>query len=368
MLELHERRARSDLLETGAHPPQPRARKPREVLARASDQARLGFGQDLDDPAPVAQPLRGALGAGVRGQHVRDQTRALHRLEQPQRAFLATRHRRLGQERRDHHGGLGRAQAAHAANMAAVRILVCASEAPRPPLNGSRLVLRELCERLAARHEITVLALRHPDQSGPPPAGVTMLELPFSPPGPVRAWAQRAIALALNEPVEVRRLARPFQRALPGLVASFDAAHVMLGNLAGIAPALDGLPAVIAPLDAWDRNVAAEAAVARGPEILWRRSQERAVRRWQARAYRPFARVVLVTEADAREVARLDPSLRTAAIPNGVDAAHFAPGRHAPGTAFCSRARWMRPRTNARRCGSPSGCCRACAPPCRRLS
>ena len=62
--------------------------------------------------------------------------------------------------------------------MAAVRILVCASEAPRPPLNGSRLVLRELCERLAARHEITVLALRHPDQSGPPPAGVTMLELP----------------------------------------------------------------------------------------------------------------------------------------------------------------------------------------------
>ena len=126
--------------------------------------------------------------------------------------------------------------------------------------------------------------------------------------------------------MEVRRLARPFQRALPGLVGSFDAAHVMLGNLAGIAPALDGLPAVIAPLDAWHRNIAAEAAVARGPEILWRRSQERAVRRWQARAYRPFARVVLVTEADAREVARLDPSLRTAAIPNGVDAAHFAPG------------------------------------------
>ena len=135
----------------------------------------------------------------------------------------------------------------------------------------------------------------------------------------------RVIALALNEPVEVRRLAAPFQRALPALVGSFDVAHVMLGSLAGIAPALDGLPAVIAPLDAWHRNVAAEAAVAHGPKRLWRRSQERAVRRWQARAYRPFARVVLVTEDDAREVAQLDPSLRTAAIPNGVDAAYFGP-------------------------------------------
>ena len=214
--------------------------------------------------------------------------------------------------------------------MAAVRILVCASEAPRPPLNGSRLVLHQLCERLAARHEITVLALRHPDQTGPPPDGVTLMEMDFPAPGLFRAWAMRVIALALNEPVEVRRLAAPFQRELPALAGSFDVAHVMLGSLAGIAPALDGLPAVIAPLDAWHRNVAAEAAVARGPKVLWRRSQERAVRRWQARAYRPFARVVLVTEDDAREVARLDPSLHTAAIPNGVDAAHYAPPDDVP--------------------------------------
>jgi glycosyltransferase involved in cell wall biosynthesis len=209
--------------------------------------------------------------------------------------------------------------------MAAVRILVCASEAPRPPLNGSRLVLHQLCERLAARHEITVVALRHPDQTGPPPDGVTLMEMDYPAPGFIRAWAMRVFALALNEPVEVRRLAAPFERKLPALVGSFDVAHVMLGSLAGIAPALDGLPAVIAPLDAWDRNVAAETAVARGPKVVWKRSQERAVRRWQARAYRPFARVVLVTEDDAREVAQLDPSLHTAAIPNGVDAAHFAP-------------------------------------------
>ena len=147
--------------------------------------------------------------------------------------------------------------------MAAVRILLCASEAPRAPLNGSRLVLTQLCARLAERAELTVLALRHPDQDGPPPAGISLYELPLSPPGRGRAWALRGAALALREPVEARRLAAPFERALPALLAerSFDVAHVMLGTLARIAPALDGVPAVIAPLDAWHRNVHAEVGV-----------------------------------------------------------------------------------------------------------
>ena len=53
------------------------------------------------------------------------------------------------------------------------------------------------------------------------------------------------------------------------------------------------------------------------------------MRHWEATAYRPFARVVLVTEEDAREVAALDPSLHVVTIPNGVDADHFTP-RDAP--------------------------------------
>jgi glycosyltransferase involved in cell wall biosynthesis len=100
---------------------------------------------------------------------------------------------------------------------------------------------------------------------------------------------------------------------------------VMLGTLARIAPALGDLPAVIAPLDAWHRNVHAEVDSATGLERAWRQSQEFAVRRFESRAYRPYKRVVLVTDDDAREVSRLDPSLVTATIPNGVDAAHFAP-------------------------------------------
>ncbi|MDA0159583.1 glycosyltransferase [Solirubrobacter ginsenosidimutans] len=221
--------------------------------------------------------------------------------------------------------------------MAAVRILLCASEAPRAPLNGSRLVLSQLCARLAERAEVTVLALRHPDQDGEPPAGIELHELALSPPGRGRAWALRGAALTLQEPVEARRLSAPFLRFLPEFLAtrSFDVAHVMLGTLAPIAPALGDLPAVIAPLDAWHRNVHAEVASATGLERVWRQSQERAVRRFEARAYRPYRRVVLVTDEDAHEVSRLDPSLRTATIPNGVDAAHFAPdGRPRAGVVF----------------------------------
>ena len=67
------------------------------------------------------------------------------------------------------------------------------------------------------------------------------------------------------------------------------------------------------------------------------------MRRWEASAYRPFKRVVLVTDEDAREVSRLDPSLRVATIPNGVDAARFAPppAPSAPGSS--SPARSTRP-------------------------
>ena len=101
----------------------------------------------------------------------------------------------------------------------------------------------------------------------------------------------------------------------------------MLGSLAQIG--LGGVPALIAPLDAWHLNVRAEVARAQGVERWWRRAQESAVRHWEATAYRSFARVVLVTEEDAREVAALDPSLHVVTIPNGVDADHFTP-RNAP--------------------------------------
>lgn len=219
--------------------------------------------------------------------------------------------------------------------MAAVRILFCTSESPRGPLNGSRLLSWHLCSQLARNHDVTVVALRHPGQDGPPPDGVTLYEIPVSPPWRGRAWAQRCAALALREPVEARRLAAPFLSFLPQLAGPFDVAHVMLGTLAGVAPALD-VPAVIVPMDAWHLNVEAEASAAAGwVERVWRRAQVHATRRFQAYAYRPFARVILVADEDAHEVRALDPSLATVTISIGVDTARFVPdGRPRSGILF----------------------------------
>ncbi|WP_101948133.1 glycosyltransferase [Mycobacterium sp. 3519A] len=216
-----------------------------------------------------------------------------------------------------------------------MRILICTSESPRAPLNGSRLLSWHLCSRLARDHEVTVVALRYPDQDGSPPDGVQLYELPMPQPSWGRAQLRRLVALALCEPVEARRLAAPFRWFLPQLGGRFDVAHVMLGPLARVAPALD-VPAVIVPMDAWHLNVEAEAASATGwVERAWRRTQVHAARRFQSRAYRPYARVILVAEEDAREVRALDPSLTTETISIGVDTASFAPdGRARSGILF----------------------------------
>src|SRR5689334_6206364 len=147
-----------------------------------------------------------------------------------------------------------------------MRILVCATEAPLPPLNGMRLQLRELVRGLARGNEVCVLAYRWPDQTGEPPPGVELIELPPPRTGAVPRALGRAHALARREPVEAVKVTGPMAARVVALRArrQFDVAHVTIGALAGIAPALDALPSVIAPLDAWHLNVRAQAQVAAG--------------------------------------------------------------------------------------------------------
>jgi glycosyltransferase involved in cell wall biosynthesis len=212
-----------------------------------------------------------------------------------------------------------------------MRILVCAAEAPLPPINGARLQLRHLCEELAPRHEITVVAYRRPDQDGEAPAGVDLRTLDLARRStPARAGLALRAAV-LREPraalMLAPRMARELQRMSPA--RDFDVAHVAGSQLAPLAPALGGLPAILAALDAWHLNVAAAARTGPVPLRILRRVDLDIARRFSATAYRPFAGVVMVSEEDARAARALDPTLRVDVVPNGVDTEHFAPD---PGT------------------------------------
>jgi glycosyltransferase involved in cell wall biosynthesis len=172
-----------------------------------------------------------------------------------------------------------------------------------------------------------MLAFQWPEQDGEPPAGVELLRIRPPTPGGMARVRDRTLSIARRQPVEAARLAPPMARRIASLLAEreFDVAHVTLGQLAGVAPSLGRVPAVLAPLDAWNVNVADEAAAARGARRVWLQLQGRFVARHVARRYGAFARIALVSEADARETRLLEASLRTTVIPNGVDAVHYRP-------------------------------------------
>lgn len=216
--------------------------------------------------------------------------------------------------------------------MAAMRILVCASEAPLPPYNGLRLQIHELVRALAREHEVCVLAFRWPDQHGSTAPGVELLEVPTPGGGRVLRLAGWARAAGRREPIEAVRVERRMAAAIRALRTrrTFDVAHVTIGQLAGVADALAGLPALLAPLDAWHLNVAADRAVSSGPRAVALAVHEHFVRRFASTAYRPYARVVFVTDEDAAAARALEPGLPTVVIPNGVDAEFFGPRPHVP--------------------------------------
>lgn len=208
---------------------------------------------------------------------------------------------------------------------------MCASAAPLPPYDGMRLHLRTLVDALALDHDVTVLALRWPEQHGDID-GVELMTLEAPSPGLVEHTRDRLVAVLRRRPVDWDRLAKPFASRLPSLLAArrFDVVHVALDDLSGIAPLLADVPSVIAPLDARHLNIAAQAAQSHGIERLWRKQQQRAVRRALATALRPFGAAVFVTEEDAEAVRRRDPSLRATVIPIAVDAEAFAPPADRP--------------------------------------
>ena len=209
-----------------------------------------------------------------------------------------------------------------------MRILICATEAPLPPVNGFRGMLTAITSELRREHTVRVLAFRASDQArSSTDESLRLLQQPEDafPASAVRA----AQAVAQRRPLRADRLAAPMAEPLRQELTSFgpDVVHVTSGRLAGLGRTLVGYPAVLGALDAMHLNTEARALIASGLRRRLLRMEVGRVRRFESTEYRRFARVTVVSEADRAALLELDPSLAIDVIPNGVDVEFFSPGQ-----------------------------------------
>lgn len=199
-----------------------------------------------------------------------------------------------------------------------MRILVVSEEPPQPVINGLRLQVNALTRELRRRHDVRVIAFGAADATA---SADTRLVRGIST-GLFSRAGRFAASVASHRTVTPYRLARRMRRALVAQLGEFqpDIIHVVPGSMAAVAPLLEGRPAVLAALDADHLNAEARAQTA--PAGLHRVFAGEAVRvrQFEAQSYRPFARVVVVSEDDRQALLALSPALRVAVIPNGVDA------------------------------------------------
>lgn len=206
-----------------------------------------------------------------------------------------------------------------------MRVLVVGAEAPFPPVTGFRLVVDALLRGLPADHEVRFVGFRMPDQG--------TQELPV--PGRLLTWPELsrlddawdlARAVVTGRPLRPDRLAGVLGPVVGEEIASFrpDVVHVVSERLGALGARLpDGMPRVLTALDAWHRNVTANAAVASGWERLLLRGEVRRVARYEATDYADFDRVTVVSDGDAEALRSLAPDLPVEVVPNGVDLDRF---------------------------------------------
>jgi glycosyltransferase involved in cell wall biosynthesis len=212
-----------------------------------------------------------------------------------------------------------------------MRILICAAEAPLPPVNGFRVLLTALRRELRLEHDVRVLAFRSPDQDAPQADEGDLHLLPRPGDDGAAALMETIRAVARGRPLRADRLAAPMAGPLHMELNTFqpEVVHVTSGRLAGLGRLLTGRPSTLGALDAMHLNVEARALVASGVRRRLLRAEVGRVRKFEAAEYRRFGHVVVVSEADRTALLEIDPSLAITVIPNGVDVQFFRPDRDA---------------------------------------
>ena len=209
-----------------------------------------------------------------------------------------------------------------------MRVLICATELPVHPLNGTTLQMMNVADQLTQRgHEVCIVGFREPGQDKCLPPSVQSVAV--APPsqrllpritGWLRSFSQR-------EPVESVQLVDRLGRAVARVLCEqkFDVAHVTIGAAASIAPYLRGIPAVLVPLDAWQLNAAARANEKSRLSRPFYECQSRFIRQFIHRYYPSYDQVILVSEEDADTTRLLSSAVNVTVIPNGVDSDRLKP-------------------------------------------
>jgi polysaccharide biosynthesis protein PslH len=206
-----------------------------------------------------------------------------------------------------------------------MRVLICASSAPLAPMNGFRLLLAELVAKLRDRHDVMVVAPRHPEQR---PVDDPWMRLAVRPAeGRLRSAAQLPVCLARRRPLSDDRVANALWPRVAEELHHFspDVVHVTSGRLAVLGARLGDRPSLLAAVDARHLNVEARAAAASGPMRMALRDEARRVRATIRAEYRRFGHVTVVTEQDRAALLAIDPGLTVSVVPNGVDVEAFRP-------------------------------------------
>src|SRR5688572_17250131 len=212
-----------------------------------------------------------------------------------------------------------------------MRILFCSSFPPVGPVRaGHQLPVDRLLAELRQRHVVRMIAPWR-ERDGRPPAEVEGLRLvmlmePGSVRKRVRATTRAVGAWARLRPATLPPVAPALREAIAVELEDFDpdVVHVTLDHLAELGRELSDWPSVLVPLDARHLNVSAKAELKSGASRAVWRCEAALMKRFAARVYPDFDRVVTVSAADARALEALNPRLVTSVIPNGVDSSRFS--------------------------------------------
>jgi glycosyltransferase involved in cell wall biosynthesis len=204
-----------------------------------------------------------------------------------------------------------------------MRILICSLDGPEPRTNGIRLAVGALLDKLRESHQIRYIGYRMSDQSNLDDDDELRLIDP--PSRPIRGSTLLRATLR-GRPWEADHFAAGLEGVLTQELETFepDVVHVNRWMLAGLGRAVSEVGSVLTAFDAWHLNVDASLTVASALRRPLIRAEARRVRLFEAEEFENFGLVVVVSEQDKAALNELNPDLRIAVIPNGVDTDFFS--------------------------------------------